>query len=251
MGRRRRARGGRARRRPHGLCRTGHRHRRERPRLCRGGRARLGGDAGGAHIGVPAGHAVPRVPRQQLLAHRRLAAAQARALRAVDVAHAGLLAPAAPGLRPGVRRAAGALRHPDHRGERRDPRAGALRLRRRERPREVPAQRSDEDRGRQRRRRRPARDRRRRCHLHAVRDLGHPPARERVVRRQRRRLVAARRTSCAPRAGRPRTPRGCRSCPACCATTRSPAARSTTRSASPPTSPTAASCGPRGTRPAR
>ena len=194
---------------------------------------------------------LPDIPRQQLVERRRLCAARARPQRAVDVAHVAD-PQAASRLRPVLRRAAGALRHPDH-GRRRQPRQGrrAIRVRQRERPDALSARPRHQGRGRPVDVRRPPHDRGREGRLPAVRDLGDPALRRELVGRQRRDLAAAPAMRCVTTAGPPPTPPACRSCRACCATTRCWRARSSMPSASPPTSPTAAICGRRAITPAR
>ena len=127
-----------------------------------------------------AGHQLPALPRRQRLARRHLQAAGQQALQGVAVPHGRRRPATAPRLRPVVRRAAGPVRHPDHRRQGRSRQGqGRLRLRLRERQGPVPVRQGHQDRGRGQLRRRHARDRRRRLDLHVVRDLGHHRVRAR------------------------------------------------------------------------
>ena len=109
----------------------------------------------------------------------------------------------------------------------------SVRLRRRERPGPVPDPGRRADRGRRALRRRPSRADRRPRRLPPLRAVRPAPQGARLARGLGRDLEPALERGCGPPAGRPPTPPACRSCPASRATTRSPAAGSTTRCASP------------------
>ena len=188
-----------------------------------------------AYLRRPGGR-LRHLPGQQLLEHPGHRPRRRLAQRRLAVAHVARQQ-AAPRLRQELRRAAGAVRHPDHR-RRRQPREGRrdVPLPPRERPRAVPVRRRHHDRGWPRQQGRPARDRRRLVDLRAVRDLEHEGQERQLVRRAPAPPGTCTATSCAATAGPRPMPPGCRSSPACCGTTRSRwPGRSRTRSASPPT----------------
>ena len=196
--------------------------------------------AAGRRAGLPA------LPGRQHLACRRQRPAGASPLGGLDRLDGRARAAPPSGLRAQRRRAA--LRDPLLGGAGLDAEGGGhLRLRRRERPRALPVRAGHADRGRLRR----PRPRRRQGPLRALRALRRRLERRAAHRRVGGDLGSAQQRPAAERAGRRPTPPACLSCPGCCDGTRWRPARSTMPSASPLPAPTAASCGPPATRPAR